>query len=97
MNLNLIRYHIISNWARRVKMTDRPWYTPAGALCRISKSLALWLHPDEKAAAFLFLYGAIDILGVKGTMQYILKMRKDNAANQIKDKKSAVPRVRHRG
>jgi len=64
-------------------MTDIKWYKPAGLLCRIALLVAG--SAGDPAIRFLALafYGCIDAIGVKGTFQLILDMRKKHNAETI--------------
>ncbi len=77
-------------------MTARPWYTFNGLLCRALYYLARWLPPKALQARMgaAFLYGMLDIYGVKSTVHQLNRLRKVKPHGNGKN--GQVPRVRQR-
>lgn len=54
----------------------RPWYSPSRIACWLCATLVGSTSDPQLQALGAFLYGAIDLLGVKGSVQLILKLRR---------------------
>lgn len=70
-------------------MTTRPWYTPAGALARLS-ALAVSADDPNVRALGVFLYGAFDLLGVTDTFKLVLNLRRKHGKQNKKHKVSQL-------
>lgn len=70
-------------------MTDKKWWMPTGALLKILASMGGWASGSQPdiAPLFFFLYGAVDLIGIKGTAKLILAMRrKSNGTKRTRTK-----------
>ena len=70
-------------------MTARPWYTLSGVLLRLFRYAAHATADPNIVAASAFAYGAIDLLGVRGTVKLILKLRRQHASTKRRPAKSS--------
>lgn len=63
-------------------MSDRKWYTPTGALLRLLAWAGGWAagSQPEIAPLFFFLYGSVDLQGIKGTVKLIQALRRKKNA-----------------
>ena len=69
-------------------MTTRPWYSPSGLLLRLFRYAAHATANPQIIAASAFIYGAIDLFGVQGTVKLILKLRRHHANTKHRPAKS---------
>lgn len=75
------------------KSPERKWYTPPALIAKVGAIVAKSSH-DPLAQVFgVALYGSMQLLGVKGTMQLILNLRRKHNAKERS--KKTVPGVRH--
>lgn len=83
---------IVTNLQSRQRLpkmkTTRPWYTPSGFLLRLFRYAAHATADPQIVAASAFTYGAIDLLGVQGTVKLILKLRRHHASTKRRPAKS---------
>lgn len=77
-------------------MTDRKWYSPAGAVCKVCALLGLKMLNDSAGPVFFFLYGAVDLLGVGEATKLVYRMVKANGNASKKNQKGSLSRVRNR-
>lgn len=63
-----------------------PWYSPAKILMRLLKWAVNATADPNMIAAGCFAYGAVDLLGVTGTVKLILNLRRKHATNTAKKK-----------
>ena len=68
-------------------MTARKWYTFSGAIARLCAMLTTGSGDPVIQALGAFLYGSIDLLGVKGTAKLLLKLRRKHVSTSKKAKR----------
>jgi hypothetical protein len=77
-------------------VNERKWFTPTELLAKAGMILARTSSDPTLQAGGVILYGCLHVLGIKGTMQLILNVRRKYVSNKTKRSQTPVPGVRTR-
>jgi hypothetical protein len=76
---------------------ERKWFTPTELIAKAGIALARTSSDPTLQAGGVILYGCLHVLGIKGTLQLILNIRRKYATNKAKRSQAPVPGVRSGG